>query len=235
MKTLSYIVENGVFTVTGDSIKGTLKNDKHFHIEGSEKIDISTKENKQLFLNKFLQANHNYLLENNDLIDDEYLDLSIDGVVYFFKANGFYQIHSKHFFPIPTKGQTNLFNLYKEFYHYHNKEKQLSAIKRSINGILADLGIAKCFDEIDHTDKGFIITVRNISYHSSYILDFQLLVDNDNVLHFQHFFEPEYEHYSSGLCPNTRNMLEQEITKAKANLERHDRYVEYFKDRKIDN
>lgn len=229
MKTLSFNIAYGKPSITGDSSKGTLvETDKHFCIGEASVIDLSSQEKKQEFLNLFLQHNHDYLLEGEVLI--------IDDLQYIFKRDCITRAirGKKNGFHIPTRDRKNLFNLYQNFYRFHQNQKQLDVIEVSVNQILNVLDIQKCYGEIRDTIKGFIITVHNISYSSSLIRDFELLLDTNNQLHFLHFFEAEGEYYSNGETPISRDTLEHRMAKAKANLDLHDKYVEFFKNKKIE-
>jgi hypothetical protein len=220
MKILSFKIDYGRPIVTGDSSKNTLvETDKFFSLDSPSVIDLSTDALRQQFLKQFLQNNHDYLLHNDVLI--------IDGISYNFAKETIRSIVTNRDFIIPTWEKRNLFNIYVDFYRFHQTTNQLRNVKEFINGILAEKDMRKHVSEIDETIKGQIITVTDTSYGSSLTWDFQLMLDTNNKLSFLHFFEPEGEYYSSG-SPISRNRLQENVNKAIHRLNLHDEFVMFF-------
>ena len=221
MKTLSFTIAYGRPVVTGDSSKNTLvETDKHFFIEQPFVIDISTDVKRQEFLRLFLQNNHDYLLQDEVLI--------IDDIQYTFKDDFVKSTVTGRNFLFPTRNNTNLFNVYRDFYRFHQDVKQMNSVYGFVEGILAEKDMRKSIERIDDSIGGLIITVTDTSYRSSITQDFQLLLDTNNQLHFLHFYEREGEYYSSGESPISRNRLEENVRIAQRLLDEHDKFVLFF-------
>ena len=222
MKTLSFNIQYNRPTVTGDSSKNTLvEGDKLFVLESPYHIFYDTDKNRQKFFADFLQNNHDYLLNEEDLI--------IDDMPFTFDPRGIIKstVTSRNF-AIPDGGPRNLFKIYSDFYRFLVEVRQLTHVEGFINGILAEKDMRKHVSEIGESIKGQIITVTDTHYHSSLTPDFQLLLDTNNQLSFLHFYEPEGEYYCSGESPISRNRLQENVNRAIQMLNLHDEFVAFF-------
>jgi hypothetical protein len=224
MKTLSFQIREGKIEITGDTARGNLvTTDKLFYLDKAAVIDLSTALDRDEFLSLLLQKNHKY---HYVLTDGR---LNIDGIDYEFSKDGV--ITSKkttYKFYIPLRDERNLFNVYKDFFSFHQKELGYCTMDGAIERLLDEMNIKKKIDHIDQGILGDTISIRNSSYHSSTYPDFELFLDNNNKLKFLHFLEPEGEYYSNGDTPISRQRLQEKLARANYMLELHDKMATYF-------
>jgi hypothetical protein len=216
MKTLSYVIDAGQVIVTGEMSKGTFKTgDKSFTIDKPVVIDMESPEKIKGFFQMLLQGNHDYSFpsENNIVIDDIY---------YVIRQYSIESLLTKRKEYFPHMEPRNLFNIYKDFVRYHNREILSMNLEKKLNDLFEKFEIDKAVSDVVETKDGLRIIVRKYDYSDQKYPNFELLLQTNGELKFLNFLQPEGEYYSSGDSPLTREMIVKELGRQRRLLDKYD-------------